>query len=137
VPYQKIQDSATLRRLLDAVLMIEADVELPALLRHVVEEACALVDARYGALGVLNEARTSLEQFISVGLDEEERALIGPPPTGRGVLGLLITDPEPLRLRDLAAHPDSYGVPAHHPAMKSFLGVPVRVRATRSTGTST
>jgi len=128
VPYQKIQDSATLRRLLDAVLMIEADVELPALLRHVVEEACALVDARYGALGVLNEARTSLEQFISVGLDEEERALIGPPPTGRGVLGLLITDPEPLRLRDLAAHPDSYGVPAHHPAMKSFLGVPVRVR---------
>ncbi len=128
VPYQKIQDSATLRRLLDAVLMIEADVELPALLRHVVEEACALVDARYGALGVLNEARTSLEQFISVGLDEEERALIGPPPTGRGVLGLLITDPEPLRLRDLATHPDSYGVPAHHPAMKSFLGVPVRTR---------
>ncbi len=108
--------------------MIEADVELPVLLRHFVEEACVLVDARYGALGVLNEARTSLEQFISVGLDEAERALIGPPPTGRGVLGLLITDPEPLRLRDLATHPDSYGVPAHHPVMNSFLGVPVRVR---------
>jgi signal transduction histidine kinase len=128
VPYQKIHDSATLRRLLDAVLMIEADVELSVLLRHFVEEACVLVDARYGALGVLNEARTTLDQFISVGLSEEEKALIGAPPTGRGVLGLLITDPEPLRLRDLATHPDSYGVPAHHPAMKSFLGVPVRTR---------
>ena len=128
MPYQKIHDSATLRRLLDAVLMIEADVELSVLLRHFVEEACVLVDARYGALGVLNEARTTLDQFISVGLSEEEKALIGAPPTGRGVLGLLITDPEPLRLRDLATHPDSYGVPAHHPAMKSFLGVPVRTR---------
>jgi signal transduction histidine kinase len=128
VPYQKIHDSATLRRLLDAVLMIEGDVELSVLLRHFVEEACVLVDARYGALGVLNEARTTLDQFISVGLSEEEKALIGAPPTGRGVLGLLITDPEPLRLRDLATHPDSYGVPAHHPAMKSFLGVPVRTR---------
>jgi signal transduction histidine kinase len=128
VPYQKIHDSATLRRLLDAVLMIEADVELSVLLRHFVEEACVLVDARYGALGVLNEARTTLDQFVSVGLSEEEKALIGAPPTGRGVLGLLITDPEPLRLRDLATHPDSYGVPAHHPAMKSFLGVPVRTR---------
>ena len=128
MPYQKIHDSATLRRLLDAVLMIEGDVELSMLLRHFVEEACVLVDARYGALGVLNEARTTLDQFVSVGLSEEEKALIGAPPTGRGVLGLLITDPEPLRLRDLATHPDSYGVPAHHPAMKSFLGVPVRTR---------
>ena len=128
MPYQKIHDSATLRRLLDAVLMIEGDVELSVLLRHFVEEACVLVDARYGALGVLNEARTTLDQFVSVGLSEEEKALIGAPPTGRGVLGLLITDPEPLRLRDLATHPDSYGVPAHHPAMKSFLGVPVRTR---------
>ncbi len=128
VPYQKIRDAATLRRLLDAVLMIEADVDLPVLLRHFVEEACTLVDARYGALGVLNESRTSLEQFVAVGLSREEEDLIGAPPTGRGVLGLLITDPEPLRLDDLAAHPDSYGVPAHHPAMTSFLGVPVRAR---------
>lgn len=128
MPYQKIHDAATLRRLLDAVLMIEADVELPVLLRHVVEEACTLVDARYGALGVLNEGRTTLEQFVTVGLSTEEESLIGSRPTGRGVLGLLITDPEPLRLTDLAAHPDSYGVPAHHPEMKSFLGVPVRVR---------
>ena len=128
VPYNKIDDSAKLRRLLDAVLMIEADIELSVLLRHFVEEACALVDARYGALGVLNEARTGLDQFLTVGLSESEEALIGHRPTGRGVLGLLITEPTPLRLDDLALHPDSYGVPPHHPPMKSFLGVPVRVR---------
>ena len=108
--------------------MIEADVELPLLLRHLVEEGCSLVDARYGALGVLNEARTGLEQFLTVGLGEEEEKRIGLRPTGRGVLGLLITDPEPLRLDDLGAHPDSYGFPEHHPPMKSFLGVPVRSR---------
>jgi signal transduction histidine kinase len=128
VPYSKIEDSAKLRRLVDAVLMIEADVELSVLLRHFVEEACELVNARYGALGVLNEARTGLDQFLTVGLSERDEALIGPRPTGRGVLGLLITEATPLRLDDLALHPDSYGVPPHHPPMKSFLGVPVRVR---------
>jgi signal transduction histidine kinase len=128
VPHNKIDDSAKLRRLLDAVLMIEADIELSVLLRHFVEEACALVDARYGALGVLNDARTGLDQFLTVGLSESDEASIGARPTGRGVLGLLITEPVPLRLDDLAAHPDSYGVPPNHPAMKSFLGVPVRVR---------
>ena len=113
---------------MDAVLMIEADVELPVLLRHLVEEACSLVDARYGALGVLNEARTGLEQFITVGLSDAEEEVIGARPTGRGVLGLLITEPAPLRLDDLGTHPDRYGFPADHPPMKSFLGVPVRVR---------
>ncbi len=128
VPFRKIDDPAKLRRLLEAVLMIETEVDLPALLRHVVEEACSLVDARYGALGVLNETSTGLSQFVTFGLSKSEEALIGPRPTGRGVLGLLITDPEPLRLRDLTTHPDSYGFPEHHPAMKSFLGVAVRVR---------
>jgi len=128
VPYQTIDDAAKLRRLLDAVLMIEADVELSVLLRHFVEEACSLVNARYGALGVLNEARTGLDQFLTVGLSSSDEALIGPRPTGRGVLGLLITEPTPLRLDDLARHPDSYGVPPHHPPMKSFLGLPVRLR---------
>jgi len=113
---------------MDAVLMIEADVELPVLLRHLVEEACSLVDARYGALGVLNETRTGLEQFLTVGLSDEEELRIGPRPAGRGVLGLLITDPEPLRLDDLVEHPESYGFPEHHPLMKSFLGLPVRSR---------
>jgi signal transduction histidine kinase len=128
VPYRRIDDPVKLRRLMDAVLMIEADVDLAVLLRHLVEEACSLVDARYGALGVLNEGRTGLEQFLTVGLSEEEERRIGPRPTGRGVLGLLITEPEPLRLSQLAAHPDSYGFPAHHPPMQSFLGLPVRSR---------
>src|SRR5580658_4100395 len=113
---------------MDAILMIEADVELPVLLTHIVEEACSLVGARYGALGVLNEARSGLEQFLTVGLSEEEEERIGVRPTGRGVLGLLVTDPEPLRLGDLTAHPDSYGFPDHHPPMKAFLGLPVRSR---------
>jgi signal transduction histidine kinase len=126
VPYRRIDDPVKLRRLMDAVLMIEADVELELLLRHLVEEACSLVGARYGALGVLNVTRTGLDQFLTVGLSEEDEKLIGLRPTGRGVLGLLITDPEPLRLNDLAAHPDSYGFPAHHPPMTSFLGLPVR-----------
>jgi signal transduction histidine kinase len=128
VPYRRVNSPAKLRRLMDAVLMIEAQVELPVLLRHLVEEACSLVDARYGALGVLNEARTGLEQFLTVGLDEESEKRIGLRPTGRGVLGILITDPEPVRLHDLSAHPDSYGFPEHHPPMKSFLGLPVRSR---------
>jgi len=113
---------------MDAVLMIEADIELPLLLRHIVEEACSLVDARYGALGVLNEARSSLEQFLTVGLSDAEEQVIGSRPTGRGVLGLLITEPSPLRLGDLGSHAESYGFPAGHPPMTSFLGVPIRVR---------
>jgi signal transduction histidine kinase len=108
--------------------MIEADIELPVLLRHLVEEACSLVDARYGALGVLNEDRTSLEQFLTVGMSDAEEKAIGSRPTGRGVLGLLITEPATLRLTDLTNHPSSYGFPDCHPPMTSFLGVPLRSR---------
>lgn len=129
MPYHDVEDPAKLLRLIDAVLMIEAAVELPVLLRHLVEEACSLVDARYGALGVLNEARTGLDPFITVGMGDEEEEAIGPRPTGRGVLGVLITEPTSLRLTDLGAHPDSYGFPPHHPPMQSFLGVTVRVRS--------
>jgi signal transduction histidine kinase len=128
VPFRNINDPEKLRRLMDAVLMIEADIELTVLLGHLIEEACALVGARYGALGVLNEARTGLEQFLTVGLTEAEERAIGARPTGRGVLGLVITHPEPLRLSDLGAHDDSYGFPPHHPPMKSFLGVPLRAK---------
>jgi signal transduction histidine kinase len=128
VPYRSIDDPEKLQRLVAAILMIEADVDLPELLRHLVEEACSLVEARFGALGVLNASRTALDQFVTVGMSDEEERDIGARPTGRGVLGLLITDPEPLRLDDLRAHTDSYGYPPHHPPMTSFLGVPVRVR---------
>jgi signal transduction histidine kinase len=129
MPYHNVEDPAKLLRLIDAVLMIEAAVELPVLLRHLIEEACSLVDARYGALGVLNEARTGLDPFITVGLGDAEEDAIGDRPTGRGVLGVLITEPASLRLKDLGIHPDSYGFPPHHPPMKSFLGVTVRVRS--------
>ncbi|MGA7836293.1 MAG: GAF domain-containing protein [Acidimicrobiales bacterium] len=128
MPYRRIEDAAKLRRLLEAVLLIESDVELPALLHRIVEEACSLVDARYGALGVLNEWRTSLEQFVTVGLSKEKEERIGARPTGRGVLGLLISEPETVRLMDISSHPASYGFPPNHPQMKSFLGVPVKTR---------
>jgi signal transduction histidine kinase len=128
VPYTRIQDPAKLQRLMAAVLMITSDVGIEDLLRHIVEEARSLVDARYGALGVLNPSRTGLEQFVIAGLSEIEEKAIGPRPTGRGVLGLLITDPRPLRLDRLSEHPESYGFPPNHPVMTSFLGVPVRVR---------
>ncbi len=128
MPYHRISDPEKWARLMDAMLMLGADIELPVLLGHLVEEARTLVDARYGALGVLNQARTGLEQFLTVGLSEPEERAIGSRPTGRGVLGLLITDPAPLRLRELGKHALSYGFPPNHPPMKSFLGVPIRAR---------
>ena len=84
VPYRKVDDPDKLRRLMDAVLMLEADIELPVLLRHLVEEARSLVNARYGALGVLDETRTGLEQFITVGLSDAEEKAIGARPAGHG-----------------------------------------------------
>ena len=127
-PFDRIDDPVKLRGLVQAMLILEGEFSLPVVLRRLVEEACKLVDARYGALGVLNEDRTMLNQFLTVGLDEEEELAIGPRPTGRGVLGSLIADPTPARLRDLSENPDSCGVPDHHPNMSSFLGVPIRVR---------
>jgi signal transduction histidine kinase len=118
----------SLRHLLDAVNTIGADLDLPAMLRRIVAAAVDLVDATYGALGVLDEFRTSLAEFITVGIDDETYRQIGPPPRGHGILGLLIVDAKPLRLPDLTEHPDSYGFPPHHPPMRSFLGVPIRVR---------
>ena len=87
-----------------------------------------MTGARYGALGVLNDDRTALVEFLTVGLEAEQEARIGTRPTGEGVLGLLITDPRPLRLASIASHPGSYGFPPHHPPMTSFLGVPIKVR---------
>jgi signal transduction histidine kinase len=118
----------SLRRLLDAVLTVGSDLDLPAMLQRIVQAAVDLVDARYGALGVLDESRTRLREFITVGIDDETRAAIGHVPEGHGILGLLILDAKPLRLPDLREHPDSYGFPPNHPPMRSFLGVPIRVR---------
>ncbi|HTX62175.1 MAG TPA: GAF domain-containing protein [Acidimicrobiales bacterium] len=125
MPYRRIEDPAKLRRLLEAVLLLEADLSLGVLLRHFVEEARSMTGARYGALGVLNEERTGLAEFLTVGLDADEEHAIGDRPTGLGVLGLLIVEPKPLRLANIADHPESAGFPPGHPQMRSFLGVPV------------
>ena len=130
VPYRKVRDIDKLQRLLGAVLMIEADVELSDLLAHLVEEACAVAGAQYGALGVLNESRTSLSEFITYGLPEGREQAIGARPTGRGVLGVVVAEGENLRLDRIGEHPLSVGFPEGHPAMSSFLGVPVRTPLT-------
>jgi len=117
-----------LRRLCEAVLVVGSDLDLRVVLDRIVRAAVDLVDARYGALGVLDESRSQLAEFLTVGVDEETRERIGHLPKGLGVLGHLITDATPLRLRDLSEHPESAGMPAQHPPMHSFLGVPIRVR---------
>ncbi|QYG93505.1 GAF domain-containing sensor histidine kinase [Iamia sp. SCSIO 61187] len=119
---------AALRRLLDAVLSVGSELDLPSVLQRIIEAATELVDARYGALGVLDDEGLRLSQFITVGVDDETRAAIGPLPKGHGILGLLITDPRPIRLPNLSEHPDSYGFPPNHPPMTSFLGVPIHIR---------
>src|SRR3954452_11060992 len=117
-----------LRALLDAVVGIGTNLDLRSTLQRIVESACALAGARYGALGVIGNEGTGLIDFITHGIDPATHARIGDLPHGRGVLGLLITDPHPVRLPDIRKHPKSYGFPPHHPPMHSFLGVPVRIR---------
>ncbi|MER5666361.1 sensor histidine kinase [Streptomyces mirabilis] len=116
-----------LHNLLEAVLSVGRELDLPQVLRSIVEAAVVLVDAEYGALGVIGGDR-KLSAFITVGIDEERRSEIGALPSGHGLLGELIRHPMPLRLPELSEHPESYGFPAHHPPMHSFLGVPIRVR---------
>jgi len=113
--------------LLEAVVAVGSHLELEAVLRQIVEVAVELVSARYGALGVVGDGGRLVE-FVPVGLDEPEIARIHHWPEGRGLLGKLITDPHPLRLHDISADPDSSGFPEGHPPMRSFLGVPVRIR---------
>jgi signal transduction histidine kinase len=122
-----LQSKERMAGLLEAVVALAEDLSLDAVLERVVESACRLLHARFGALGVIGDDH-ALSHFITVGIDGELARQIGPLPTGHGVLGLLITDPRPLRLHDLSKHAEAYGFPAHHPPMQSFLGVPVRVR---------
>jgi signal transduction histidine kinase len=103
------------------------DLDLEVVLKRVLESARELTGARFAALGVLDESRTELARFLTLGIDEATRQRIGPLPRGRGVLGELILNPVPLRLADVGRHPHSYGFPVGHPAMRSFLGVPIVV----------
>ena len=116
-----------LSALLDAVVGVGSDLDLRSTLYRIVLAAVRLAGARYGALGVIGPDR-QLVEFITDGIDVALHQRIGDLPTGRGVLGLLIDEPKPVRLRDIAEHPRSYGFPEHHPVMRSFLGVPVRIR---------
>ncbi len=127
-PLRGVKDPERLRGLVTAVLAIGSDLSLPSVLRHIVESASTLLDARYGALGVLDTTGKGLSEFVYVGMTPEQVAGIGHLPEGHGILGLLILEPEPLRLDVLGAHPDSFGFPDNHPPMRSFLGVPIRVR---------
>jgi signal transduction histidine kinase len=116
-----------LRALLDAMVGIGSDLDLRTMLQRIVAAACELVGARYAALGIIGPDR-QLSDFITHGIDPELHAAIGELPRGRGVLGLLITDPRAVRMPDITKHPRSYGFPEHHPPMHSFLGVPIRIR---------
>jgi signal transduction histidine kinase len=113
--------------LFEAVMAVGSNLDIEVVLRGIVEAAVTLVDARYGAMGVIGEGGT-LAEFIPVGLTEEEIGQIHHWPEGRGLLGALITDPKPLRIADLGGHALSSGFPAGHPPMNSFLGAPIRIR---------
>jgi two-component system, NarL family, sensor histidine kinase DevS len=117
-----------LRSLLDAVSAVAGDLDLHATLERIVVAAAGLADAKYAALGVINPNGEGLVDFITYGMSPPTVAAIGDQPRGHGILGLIIEEPHPLRLHDLTGHPASYGIPASHPPMHSFLGVPVRIR---------
>jgi signal transduction histidine kinase len=124
----KTEQSTRLRTLLQTGLAISSELSLDGVLQRIVEAAAVVTDARYAALGVIDPTGTSLERFITHGIDDETRAVIGDLPRGRGILGALISDARTLRLRELADDPRSVGFPPGHPPMKSFLGTPIVLR---------
>jgi signal transduction histidine kinase len=121
-------DETTLRRLLEAGRSLVKLLDLERILDNLLGVATELTRARYAAIGVLNEERSGLERFVTHGFDADTHRAIGDLPRGRGVLGVLITDPRPLRLPHVGDHPRSYGFPVSHPPMSSFLGVPITIR---------
>jgi signal transduction histidine kinase len=114
-----------LERLIYATSALITELSLDGVLQRVVQVAAEVIGAHYAAIGVLAPDGRVLESFTTYGVSDELRARIGPPPRGHGILGLVIREPQPIRLPDLAKHPDSYGFPPHHPPMHSFLGVPI------------
>ena len=116
------------RRLIDAGIAVSSELTLDGVLQRIVETAAELTSARYAALGVIDRSGLALERFLTAGIDPETYERIGDLPRGRGILGVLIRDAQPLRLHDLTADPRSVGFPPHHPLMRSFLGVPILLR---------
>jgi signal transduction histidine kinase len=123
-----VLDERRLRELIEVGRGLVAELDLEVILTRVLEVACELTGARYAALGVMDAERRELERFITRGIDEKTKREIGSLPRGRGVLGLLIEDPQPLRLTNVGEHPRSYGFPPGHPPMTNFLGVPIVIR---------
>jgi signal transduction histidine kinase len=117
-----------LRGLVDAGIALSSELSLDGLLQRLVETASELTGARYAALGVIDRSGQALERFLTTGIDPETHAAIGDLPRGRGILGVLIREGQTLRLHDIADDPRSVGFPRHHPPMKTFLGVPIRLR---------
>src|SRR4051812_48458991 len=120
-------DEHRLRRLVDVGRSLVTELDPEAVFERLLEVARELTGARYAAIGVLDERRERLERFLTAGIDEDTHRAIGDLPRGRGVLGVLITDPRPLRLSNVGDHAQSYGFPLAHPAMTTFLGVPLLV----------
>src|SRR3954454_19398737 len=121
-------DADRLARLLEVGRGLMAELEIEAVLDRVLVTAAELTGAQYAALGVLDDDRVELARFITRGIDEDTHRAIGDLPRGRGILGVLISEPRPLRLADVTADPRSYGFPVNHPPMHTFLGVPVIIR---------
>ena len=121
-------DDDRIRLLLDVGRTLVAELDPEAVLDRILEQAREITGARYAALGVMKQERSELERFLTVGVDGATRRAIGELPHGRGVLGVLIEDPRPLRLADVGKHPQSYGFPPGHPPMHGFLGVPIVIR---------
>jgi GAF domain-containing protein len=124
---QIVEGRDRLDGLVEAMLVVTSGLQLDDTLRTIVHTALELVDAQYAALGVRGSG-DELVAFIYEGIDETTRERIGSLPQGRGVLGVLIDEPKPIRLDNIVQHPESVGFPPHHPPMRTFLGVPVRIR---------
>src|SRR4026209_9664 len=123
-----VEAQSRIERVIREVPSLMAELRLEAVLQRVADFAAEVIGARYVAVGLLAPDRRTLDSFIVSGLSDAERAAIGHLPVGRGILGLLIKQGKPIRLKKLADHPDSVGFPAHRPPMESFLGVPIASR---------
>jgi signal transduction protein with GAF and PtsI domain len=121
-------DAGRLWELIQVGRSLVAELDMERLIGELLDVARRVTGARYAAVGILDERRTELERFITRGIDDDLHREIGDLPRGRGILGLLIADPKPLRLRRIGDHPKSYGFPPAHPPMRSFLGVPILIR---------
>src|SRR5690348_1990458 len=123
-----VRENDRLRALVETGIAINSELSLDAVLERIVEAAAHVTGARYAALGVVDQAGSGLERFVTYGISPDVRTEIGDPPHGRGILGVLIADARPLRLHDLSEDPRSVGFPPGHPPMRSFLGVPIMLR---------